>query len=127
VPVDVDEWREEMSHQNQERVDAMTDEEREEERREIIARFGDRVGDLLKRVKQARSREAEKGNEALAQDSGQVPGALSGSLEEGSGASFVHSNKSVTDGCVYQFPLHLMMTLIIRHSLTDVSRGLLYL
>ena len=63
-PVEPDEWREQVSRENQERVDAMTEEEREEEGREIIARFGAGVGDLLKRVQQARI-QAGKTNQAF--------------------------------------------------------------
>ncbi|KAG5654318.1 hypothetical protein H0H81_004737 [Sphagnurus paluster] len=58
-PVDPDEWRNQMSRENEERVATMTEEQRAEERQEIIQRFGAGVGDLLKRVKLARERQAK--------------------------------------------------------------------
>jgi len=87
-PVDPDEWRKQVSRGNQERVEAMTDEEREEERREIIARFGAGVGDLLKRVQKARAREADKRDEAPIAGHNQ-PVVIGGrSLEEGMSICF---------------------------------------
>ncbi|KAF8964260.1 hypothetical protein BDZ97DRAFT_925324 [Flammula alnicola] len=55
-------WREQISKENEERVAKMSEEEREQERREILERFGANVGDLLKRARLARAkqREAEK-------------------------------------------------------------------
>jgi hypothetical protein len=47
-------WREEISVQNERFVASMTDEEREEQRREILQRFGPDIGDVLRRVKEQR-------------------------------------------------------------------------
>ncbi|KAF9464201.1 hypothetical protein BDZ94DRAFT_1308216 [Collybia nuda] len=58
-PVDPDQWRWQMSRENEQRVEGMTEEEREEERRAIMDRFGAGVGDLLKRVKNARMKQAQ--------------------------------------------------------------------
>lgn len=79
-----------MSRENQERVEGMTEEEREEERREIIARFGAGVGDLLKRVQQARVRDAEKPDEALISDRNQPAVNGDRSLDEGTSFSSSH-------------------------------------
>ena len=51
------EMRIQISEENQRRVDAMSPEELEQERREIIERFGSGIGDLLKRAKAARERQ----------------------------------------------------------------------
>jgi hypothetical protein len=87
---DPDEWRNQVSRENQERVEGMTEEEREEERREIIARFGAGVGDLLKRVQQARVRDAEKPDEALISDRNQPAVNGDRSLDEGTSFSSSH-------------------------------------
>ncbi|KAJ6503486.1 hypothetical protein C8R47DRAFT_205566 [Mycena vitilis] len=52
---DPDDWRAQMSRENELRVSAMTDEEREEERREILEKFGPGLGDVLKKVREARA------------------------------------------------------------------------
>ncbi|KAH9922029.1 hypothetical protein B0H21DRAFT_766415 [Amylocystis lapponica] len=49
-----EDWREQVEEENRVRVAAMTDEEREEERREILERFGPDVGDILKKAKAMR-------------------------------------------------------------------------
>jgi len=51
---DVDGWRSQVDEENKKRVEAMTDEEREQERREILERFGPSVGEILRRAKEAR-------------------------------------------------------------------------
>jgi hypothetical protein len=43
-----------MSEENERRVGAMAEEEREQERREIEERFGKNIGDVLRRVRIAR-------------------------------------------------------------------------
>ncbi|KXN82851.1 RNA polymerase II-associated protein 1 [Leucoagaricus sp. SymC.cos] len=58
--MDVDDWREKMSTENEIRVANMTDEEREVEKREIIERFGVGIGDVLKRARLAREKNAAK-------------------------------------------------------------------
>ncbi|KAJ7919333.1 hypothetical protein B0H13DRAFT_1708973 [Mycena leptocephala] len=55
VKEDREDWRAQMSRENELRVSAMTDEEREEERREILEKFGPGIGDLLKKVREART------------------------------------------------------------------------
>ncbi|KAJ7660981.1 hypothetical protein DFH06DRAFT_1326228 [Mycena polygramma] len=52
---DPDDWRAQMSRENELKVSAMTDEEREEERREILEKFGPGLGDVLKKVREARA------------------------------------------------------------------------
>ncbi|KAJ7171649.1 hypothetical protein C8R43DRAFT_1231178 [Mycena crocata] len=53
---EADDWRAQMDRENRLRVDAMTDAEREEERREILARFGPGISDVLKKVRGAREK-----------------------------------------------------------------------
>ncbi|KAI9443007.1 hypothetical protein H4582DRAFT_1872655 [Lactarius indigo] len=54
-----DDWRARMSEENERRVAAMTEHEREEERREIEERFGKSIGEVLQRAR--RTREANQG------------------------------------------------------------------
>lgn len=49
-----------MSKDNAERVAAMTDEEREDARRQIVERFGANVGEILKRASLARTKQQQK-------------------------------------------------------------------
>lgn len=49
-----DDLRRQISEENEKKVENMTEEERDRERQEIIEQFGAGVGDLLKRVKEAR-------------------------------------------------------------------------
>jgi RNA polymerase II-associated protein 1 len=51
---DVGDWRVQMSEENERCVAAMTEEEREESRREIEEKFGKDIGDVLRRVRMAR-------------------------------------------------------------------------
>ncbi|KAF8877152.1 hypothetical protein CPB84DRAFT_1795262 [Gymnopilus junonius] len=55
-----EDWREQMSKENAERVAAMTDEEREEARRQIVERFGANVGDILRRASMARTKQQQE-------------------------------------------------------------------
>jgi len=55
-PSSVD-WRDQVSRENEERVAGMTEEEREQERREIVERFGANVGDVLRRARLARDKQ----------------------------------------------------------------------
>ncbi|KAJ7157145.1 hypothetical protein C8R46DRAFT_1004009 [Mycena filopes] len=50
-----DDWRAQISRENEARVGSMTEEEREEERREILERFGPGIGDVLKKMREARA------------------------------------------------------------------------
>jgi hypothetical protein len=52
--LDADNWRMQMSEENERRVASMTEEEREQERRDIEERFGKNVGDVLRRARMAR-------------------------------------------------------------------------
>ncbi|KAH9175655.1 hypothetical protein EDB89DRAFT_2241059 [Lactarius sanguifluus] len=47
-------WRAQISEENERRVAAMTEHEREEERREIEERFGKNVGEVLQKARKAR-------------------------------------------------------------------------
>lgn len=47
-----DNWRGQIGEENQRRVEAMTDEEREEEKRQIYEHFGPEIGSILKRAKE---------------------------------------------------------------------------
>lgn len=63
--LDTDDWRVRMNEENERRVGAMTEEEREQERREIEEKFGKNIGDVLRRVRMARESQ-EKQNKAAA-------------------------------------------------------------
>ena len=52
--VDSPDWRTQISEENERRVASMTDEEREQERREVEERFGRNIGDILKKARVAR-------------------------------------------------------------------------
>ena len=54
APTESADWRQQISHENEERVADMTEEQREEEIRQILERFGTSVGDILKRARLAR-------------------------------------------------------------------------
>jgi len=56
-----DAWRDRVSKENEERVAAMDDAEREEEIRQILERFGSNIGDVLKRAKLAREQQIQSG------------------------------------------------------------------
>ncbi|KAJ7223197.1 hypothetical protein GGX14DRAFT_657639 [Mycena pura] len=53
-----DDWRTQISRENELRVSAMSDEEREQERREILERFGPGIKDILKKAREAKERNA---------------------------------------------------------------------
>lgn len=58
---DTDDWRVRMSKENERHVAAMTEEEREQERREIEEKFGKHIGEVLRRARMAReSHEKQK-------------------------------------------------------------------
>ncbi|KAF7319763.1 hypothetical protein MKEN_00758700 [Mycena kentingensis (nom. inval.)] len=56
---DSDEWRDRMSKENELRVEAMTEEEREQDRQEIFERFGPGIADVLRRAREAREKSIE--------------------------------------------------------------------
>jgi len=58
-PPSVGDWRDQISRENEERVAGMTEEEREQERKEIVERFGANVGDVLRRARLARDKPKE--------------------------------------------------------------------
>ncbi|KAK0460031.1 uncharacterized protein EV420DRAFT_1534600 [Desarmillaria tabescens] len=62
---DVTDWREEISRQNQLKVQNMSAEERERERNEIYEKFGADIGDILRRARMAREKQAEKDSEEM--------------------------------------------------------------
>ncbi|OCH89933.1 hypothetical protein OBBRIDRAFT_755864 [Obba rivulosa] len=51
---DTDEWRSQVDEENRRRVEHMTEEEREQERQEILERFGPNVGEILRKAREAR-------------------------------------------------------------------------
>lgn len=61
-------WRQQVSAENERRVANMTEEEREEERKEIMERFGAGVGDILRRAREARERETQRPSPSDATD-----------------------------------------------------------
>jgi RNA polymerase II-associated protein 1 len=89
--VDLEEWRKQMSRENQQRVEGMTEEEREAERQEIVARFGAGVGDLLKRVQLAKVQEAAKTDQGLLADHIQSAANGERSLDEGTSICSLHT------------------------------------
>lgn len=51
---DTDDWRVRMSEENERAVAAMSEEEREQERRQIREKFGKNIGDVLRKARMAR-------------------------------------------------------------------------
>jgi hypothetical protein len=52
-------WRDQVGKENEERVARMDDTEREEEKCQILERFGANIGDVLKRARLARERQKQ--------------------------------------------------------------------
>ncbi|KZT19594.1 hypothetical protein NEOLEDRAFT_1245723 [Neolentinus lepideus HHB14362 ss-1] len=66
-----EDWRRQVSEENQRRVEDMSQEELEQERREILERFGTGVGDILRKAKDAREkteRESSEKSAAVSED-----------------------------------------------------------
>ena len=63
-------WRQQISKENEERVADMTEEQREEEVRQILERFGTSVGDVLKRARLARETKSVTGGTPETIDTG---------------------------------------------------------
>jgi hypothetical protein len=62
---DTDDLQRQISEENEKKVAGMTDEERDQERREIIEQFGVGIGALLQKAREARERRsAQDGNES---------------------------------------------------------------
>ncbi|KZT69607.1 hypothetical protein DAEQUDRAFT_765434 [Daedalea quercina L-15889] len=53
-------WRGQVEEENRRRVETMTEEEREQERRDVLERFGPDVGDILRKARAARERKERK-------------------------------------------------------------------
>jgi len=53
-------WRDQISKENEARVADMEEDEREEERRQILERFGSNIGNVLRRARMAREEQKEK-------------------------------------------------------------------
>ena len=51
-----EDWRRQMEEENKRRVEAMTEEEREAEKKEILERFGPNIVDILRKAREARER-----------------------------------------------------------------------
>jgi hypothetical protein len=51
-------WRDQVSRENEQRVQSMTEEEREREKQEILDRFGTDIADILKRARLSREKQA---------------------------------------------------------------------
>lgn len=49
-----EDWRRQMEEENQKKVEAMTEQEREAERKEILERFGPNIGEVLRKARMAR-------------------------------------------------------------------------
>jgi hypothetical protein len=49
-------WRRQISEENEKRIEDMPEEEREQEKKEILERFGTNVGDILRKAREARER-----------------------------------------------------------------------
>ncbi|KAI0365346.1 hypothetical protein BV20DRAFT_1125033 [Pilatotrama ljubarskyi] len=59
-----DDWRAQVEEENRRRVEAMSEEEREQERAEILEKFGPNVAEVLKRAREAREgKRRDGGNE----------------------------------------------------------------
>lgn len=52
-----------MEEENTRKVESMTEEEREEERRELLEKFGSGLGDVLRRAREAREGKGKKEEE----------------------------------------------------------------
>ena len=64
-------WRQQISKENEERVADMTEEQRQEEIRQILDRFGASVGDVLKRARLARETKSVTGKTPETIDTGE--------------------------------------------------------
>ena len=72
---DTDDWRLRMSEENERLVAAMTEEDREQERRQIREKFGKNIGDVLRKARMAREgHEKPEKTVALLDVSGIPPG-----------------------------------------------------
>lgn len=70
---DTDDWRVQMSKENERRVAAMTEEEREQERREIREKFGKNIGDVLRKARMAREVQEKQEKTATSLEGDRIP------------------------------------------------------
>lgn len=56
---DAEDWREQISRENETRVENMSESERQEEINEIMQRFGSGVGDILRKAREARQKNSK--------------------------------------------------------------------
>ena len=86
-----DDWRGQVEEENRRRVEAMTEEEREQERAEILEKFGPGVADVLRRARAAREAKQKS-------SSGQVGAepSTSSSPPESRGEVGVNSSRSAS-------------------------------
>lgn len=59
-PSSLDDWRRQIEEENICKVESMSPEELEQERKEILGRFGPNLGDILKKAKAAREAKEEQ-------------------------------------------------------------------
>lgn len=64
----IDDWRSQISAENEAKVQAMTEDERETERQEILKAFGPSVGEILRRARE--KREGKKEGQSIALEEG---------------------------------------------------------
>ncbi len=69
----IDDWRVQMSEENERRVAAMTEEEREQERREIREKFGKNIGDVLKKARMAREADEKQKKTVASLEGDRIP------------------------------------------------------
>jgi len=62
-----------MSEENERRVAAMTEEEREQERREIREKFGKNIGDVLKKARMAREADEKQKKTVASLEGDRIP------------------------------------------------------
>lgn len=82
-------WRRQIDEENRRRVEGMTEDEREEERKEILERFGPNVGDILRKAREARETPRRKQEET--QGIEEISHAPSISTERAFAAGLLHS------------------------------------
>lgn len=64
-----EDWRAQTEEENRHRVESMTEEEREQEKAEILERFGPNVADVLRKAREAREAQQRRGESGQANTS----------------------------------------------------------
>ncbi|TFK90974.1 hypothetical protein K466DRAFT_516113, partial [Polyporus arcularius HHB13444] len=79
-----DDWRAQVEEENRRRVEAMTEDEREEERAEVLEKFGPGIADVLRKARAAREAKQRTGGEKVRVDppSSSSPPRPGGEVEE---------------------------------------------